>query len=87
LEGGNTPLEEQIQEMRVQLSNPSHMAEFVSFLTVPQIALTRVDNDVVEIQPTSAAYSETYKLFLHPFLRAWNREHGEAAVRVVDEVG
>ena len=71
--------------MRVRLLNRTRLSEFVGFLAAPQIALNLLGEDEIEILPTSVLSGESHEMFVYPILRAWNREHAEAAVEFVDE--
>ena len=71
--------------MKLRLSDPSLLAEFLTFLGVQEVSVTRLDNDDVEVVPTEDADDETHELLVDLMLRAWNAAHGEAQARIVDD--
>jgi hypothetical protein len=64
--------------VRLRLSDPSQVHSFVGFLAVPQLTVNRLINNDIQIQPSSAAQSETHELLVQLMLQAWNAAHPDA---------
>lgn len=69
--------------VRLRLSDPSRLPDFVAFLAVPQITLRRLENDEIEIRPSSAADSQYHEMLVDLMLRAWNAAHGDADAWII----
>jgi len=73
--------------VKLRLSDPSLIPEFLTFLGVQEVSVTRLDNDDVEVLSNENADDETHEMLVDLMLRAWNAAHGEAQVQIVDDAG
>ena len=76
-----------VRRVKLRLSDPSLIPEFLTFLGVQEVSVTRLDNDDVEVLSNENADDETHEMLVDLMLRAWNAAHGEAQVQIVDDAG
>lgn len=69
----------------VRLSDSSLVSEFVGFLAVPDLTLSRLENDDIEIEPSRGAHGESIDMLVELMLEAWNEAHAAADARIVDD--
>ena len=73
------------KQVKVPLSDSSLVSEFVGFLGVPHLTLSRLENDDIEIEPSRGAHGESIDMLVELMLDAWNEAHAAADARIVDD--
>jgi len=69
--------------VRLRLSDPSRLPEFIGFLAVPAVTVHRLDDNDIEVEPSNERDSDKVAVLVELMLRAWNSEHGDGDAVVV----
>ena len=73
------------EQVKVRLSDSSLVSEFVGFLAVPHLTLSRLENADIEIEPSRGAHGESIDMLVELMLDAWNEAHAAADARRVED--
>jgi hypothetical protein len=69
--------------VRLRLSDPSRLPEFIGFLAVPAVTVHGLDDNDIEVEPSGGRDGDKVEVIVELMLRAWNSEHGEGDAVVV----